>query len=59
MILKIMKFKFVLLVFLSIFAACSDSSLSIAQPKTNKKFEIDAKSFPPLPSAQKIEEEFV
>jgi dienelactone hydrolase len=59
MVSKFTKYKFVFLASLLLIIGCGDSSLSIAQPKTNKNFEIDAKTFPLLPSAQKVEERIV
>ncbi len=48
------KYKFVFLASLLLFVGCGNYSPTIAQPKTVKTFQTDTKTFPLLPSAQKI-----
>lgn len=52
---NISKYKFVILVSLIFLVGCGGSSLSIAQPKNTASFQADTKSFPPLPSPEKVE----
>jgi len=47
---------FVFLAVLFLFVGCGNSSTSNAQPLTNKNLQIEAKTFPSLTSAQKIED---
>ena len=49
-------YKFVFLAVLLLFVGCGNSSTSNAQLPTNKNLQIEAKTFPSLPPAQKIED---
>jgi dipeptidyl aminopeptidase/acylaminoacyl peptidase len=50
------KYKFVILVVLLLFIGCGNSSLSNAQLKNTQTTQTDTKTFPALPSAEKVED---
>ena len=52
---NISKYKFVILVSLLLFVGCGNSSPSNAQPKNTQTVQTDTKTFPSLPSAEKVE----
>ena len=52
---NISKYKYLFLVSLIFLVGCGGSSLSIAQSKNTTNFQTHTKTFPPLPSSEKVE----